>query len=277
MLTALMVLPLAVRTVWVSRKRYATWSKTAWIAFALVGILGGAYNLSFLLSADQLPISVASMFLSIASVMVLPLSCVMSTRWPQKLEIASIVMVLIGVALMLQFQPGKFSWIGLIFGFTATFLSANATIFSGKSRQILLASEAMISKQMGKLFFAVVGLTIFVQQDNDSPGLNVYLWALLGLYGVIKIYDTFIASRAQFALPPLLFQTLSLLSLPFVCLAEVIVFKGTFTLLQWLGVVAIVFAGFLASRSKQNQLKQRARYLDPPQPLNAQTLRLPTP
>jgi hypothetical protein len=76
----------------------------------------------------------------------------MSTRWPQKLEIASIVMVLIGVALILQFQPGKFSWIGLIFGFTATFLSANATIFSGKSRQMLLASEAMISKQMGKLF-----------------------------------------------------------------------------------------------------------------------------
>ena len=255
MLTALMVLPLSVRTVWVSRKRYATWSKTAWITFALVGILSGAYNLSFLISADQLPISVASMFLSIASVMVLPLSCIMSTRWPQKLEIASIVMVLIGVALILQFQPGKFSWIGLIFGFTATFLSANATIFSGKSRQILLANEAMISKQLGKLFFGVVGLTIFVQQYNDSPGLNIYLWALLGLYGVMKIYDTFIASRAQFALPPLIFQTLSLLSLPFVCLAEVIVFKGTFTLLQWLGVVAIVFAGFLASRSKQNQLK----------------------
>jgi len=253
--TALMILPLSIPTVWKMRERYATWSKTSWMTFALVGFLSGAYNLAFLISADQLPISVASMFLSIASVMVLPLACIMSARWPQKLEIASIVMVLVGVALVLQFRPDNFSLIGLIFGLTATFLSANATIYSGKSREILLASEAMLSKQMGKLIFALVGLTIFVQQDSDAPDLNIYLWALLGLYGAMKIYDTLIASRAQFALSPLLFQSLSLLSLPLVCLAEVIIFKGTFTLLQWLGIAAIILAGILASRSKQIQLK----------------------
>ena len=94
----------------------------------------------------------------------------------------------------------------MIFGFATTFLSANATIYSSKSRKILLASEAMISKQLGKLVFALIGFTIFVEQDSNAADLKLSLWFLLGLYGVIKIYDTFIASRAQFMLPPMGFS-----------------------------------------------------------------------
>ena len=83
------------------------------------------------------------------------------------------------------------------------------------------------------------------------------LWASLhlGMNWSIAIYDTFIASRAQFLLPPLVFQSLSLLSLPIVCIVEIFLFKGTFSLWQWSGVVAIILAGFLAARSKQTQLK----------------------
>ena len=253
--TALMILPLSIPTLWGNRKKYATWNKVAWNSFALVGILSGAYNFAFLISADNLPISVASMFLSISSVMVLPLTCLISKRWPQKLEIGSIAMVFLGVTLILELEPGKYSWLGLGFGLTATFLSANATIFSSKARDILLASEAMVSKQLGKLAFALAGLTVFIEDDTTSRDTELYLWILLGVYGVLKIYDTYIASRAQFALPPLIFQNLSLLSLPLVCIAEVILFKGTFTYWQWAGVLAIILAGFLASRSKQPQLK----------------------
>ena len=255
LLTALMVFPLSIPALWANRKKYVHWKKTSWLSFALVGILSGAYNLSFLISADQLPISVASMFLSVASVLVLPLTCLMANRLPQKLEIFSILFVFVGVALVLQLQLGSYSWVGLIFGFATTFLSANATIYSSKSRKILLASEAMISKQLGKLVFALIGFTIFVEQDSNAADLKLSLWCLLGLYGVIKIYDTFIASRAQFMLPPLVFQSLSLLSLPMVCVGEVIIFKGSFTLLQWTGVIAIIVAGFMASLSKQTQLK----------------------
>ena len=253
--TALIILPLSISTTWANRKKYAAWSRVAWASFALVGVLSGAYNFAFLISADNLPISVASMFLSISSVMVLPLTCIISKRWPQKLEIGSIAMVFLGVTLILELQPGKYSWLGLAFGLTATFLSANATIYSSKARDLLKPSEAMISKQLGKLAFAVIGLTIFIKNDVNSHDLGLYLWILLGLYGVLKIYDTYIASKAQFALPPLIFQNLSLLSLPLVCVAEVILFKGTFTYWQWTGVIAIILAGFLASRSKQARLK----------------------
>ena len=187
--------------------------------------------------------------------MVLPLTCLLSKRWPQKIEIGSIAAVFLGVTLILELEPGKYSWLGLGFGLTATFLSANATIFSGKARDILLPSEAMVSKQLGKLAFALAGLTVFIEDDITSRDTELYLWILLGVYGVLKIYDTYIASRAQFALPPLIFQNLSLLSLPLVCIAEVILFKGTFTYWQWAGVLAIILAGFLASRSKQPQLK----------------------
>ena len=113
----------------------------------------------------------------------------------------------------------------------------------------------MISKQLGKLLFAVIGLTLFIKEDLGPNDSAVYLWLILGLYGLIKIYDTFIASRAQFLLPPLIFQNLSLLSLPLVCIAELILFNGTFSLWQWVGVIAIILAGFLASRSKQIQMQ----------------------
>ena len=253
--TSLMIMPFFVPVAWKNNNKYLSWTKTAWSTFALVGILSGAYNLAFLLSADKLPISVASMFLSIASVMVLPLTCLMSNRLPQLLELASIVMVLIGVILVLQLHEAKYSLLGIMLGLLTTFLSANATIYSSKSRNILVASEAMISKQLGKLLFAVIGLTLFIKEDLGPNDSAVYLWLILGLYGLIKIYDTFIASRAQFLLPPLIFQNLSLLSLPLVCIAELILFNGTFSLWQWVGVIAIILAGFLASRSKQIQMQ----------------------
>ncbi|MDB4555175.1 EamA family transporter [Synechococcus sp. AH-707-D15] len=249
--TSLMILPFFVPVAWRNKSKYLSWTKTAWFAFALVGILSGAYNLAFLLSADKLPISVASMFLSIASVMVLPLTCLMSSRFPQLLELASIVMVLIGVILVLQLHEAKYSLLGIILGLLTTFLTANATIYSSKSRNLLVASEAMISKQLGKLVFAVIGLTFFIKEDLEPNDSAAYLWLILGLYGLIKIYDTFVASRAQFLLPPLIFQNLSLLSLPVVCIAELILFNGTFSIWQWMGVIAIILAGFLASRSKQ--------------------------
>ena len=253
--TSLMIMPFFVPVAWRNKSKYLSWTKAAWSAFALVGILSGAYNLSFLLSADKLPISVASMFLSIASVMVLPLTCLMSSRFPQRLELASVVLVLIGVTLVLQLHAAKYSILGIVLGLLTTFLSANATIYSSKSRNILITSEAMISKQIGKLVFAIIGLTLLIKEDLGPNDSAIYLWVILGIYGLIKIYDTFIASQAQFLLPPLIFQNLSLLSLPMVCVAEVIIFKGTFSMWQWAGVVAIILAGFLASRSKQTQLK----------------------
>lgn len=195
------------------------------------------------------------MFLSIASVMVLPLTCLMTKRLPQRLELASITMVLTGVALVLQLHASEYSVLSIIFGLLATFLTANATIYSGKARNILAASEALISKQLGKLAFAVIGLTVLIKEDFGPKDSELYLWVLLGMYGLMKIYDTFIASRAQFLLPPLVFQSLSLLSLPIVCIVEIFLFKGTFSLWQWAGVVAIILAGFLAARSKQSQLK----------------------
>ena len=253
--TSSMILPLLLPAAWKNRKRYLSWRKSAWQSFALVGILSGAYNLAFLLSADRLPISVAAMFLSIASVMVLPLTCLMAKRLPQRLELASITMVLIGVALVLQLHAAEYSLLGMTFGLLATFLTANATIYSGKVRNVLVASEAMIAKQLGKLVFAVIGLTALIKEDFGPKDSELYLWILLAMYGLMKIYDTFIASRAQFLLPPLLFQSLSLLSLPIVCIVEIYLFKGTFSLWQWTGVVAIILAGFLAARSKQTQLK----------------------
>ena len=253
--TSLLILPFFVPAAWKNKSKYLSWTKTAWSTFALVGILSGAYNLAFLLSADKLPISVASMFLSIASVMVLPLTCLMSNRLPQLIELASIVMVLIGVILVLQLHEAKYSLLGMMLGLLTTFLTANATIYSSKSRNILVASEAMISKQLGKLLFAVIGLTLFIKEDLGPNDSAIYLWLILGLYGLIKIYDTFIASLAQFLLPPLIFQNLSLLSLPLVCIAELILFNGTFSLWQWVGVIAIILAGFLASRSKQIQMQ----------------------
>ena len=228
--TSLMILPFFVPVAWRNRSKYLSWTKTTWSTFALVGILSGAYNLAFLLSADKLPISVASMFLSIASVMVLPLTCLMSNRFPQLLELASIVMVLVGVILVLQLHEAKYSLLGLMLGLLTTFLTANATIYSSKSRNILIASEAMISKQLGKLVCAVIGLTLLIKEDLGPNNISAYLWLILGLYGLIKIYDTFIASRAQFLLPPLIFQNLSLMSLPLVCIAELIIFDGTFSI-----------------------------------------------
>ncbi len=186
--------------------------------------------------------------------MVLPLTCLISNRFPQLLELASIVMVLIGVLLVLQLHEAKYSILGIMLGLLTTFLTANATIYSSRSRNILIASEAMISKQLGKLVFAIIGLTFLIKEDLGPTDSATYLWLILGLYGVIKIYDTFIASRAQFLLPPLIFQNLSLLSLPLVCIAELIIFNGTFSKWQWAGVVAIILAGFLASRSKQIQV-----------------------
>ena len=115
-------------------------------------------------------------------------------------------------------------------GLLTTFLTANATIYSSKSRNILIASEAMISKQLAKLLFAVIGLMLLIKEDLGPNNTSVYLWLILGLYGLIKIYDTFIASRAQFLLPPLIFQNLSLMSLPLVCIAELIIFDGTFSI-----------------------------------------------
>ena len=250
-----MILPFLVPVAWNKRSKYLSWTKTAWSTFTLVGILSGAYNLAFLLSADKLPISVASMFLSIASVMILPLICLMSNRFPQLLELASIVMVLIGVILVLQLHEAKYSIFGIMLGLLTTLLSANATIYSSKSRNILIASEAMISKQLGKLVFAVIGLTFLIKEDLGLNDSAAYLWLMLGLYGLVKIYDTFIASRAQFLLPPLIFQNLSLLSLPLVCIAELILFKGTFSIWQWAGVIVIVLAGFMASCSKQIQVQ----------------------
>ena len=253
--TSLMIIPLLIPTAWSNRSKYIAWSRSAWLSFLLVGILSGAYNLVFLLSADRLPISVASMFLSIASVMVLPLTCLMQRRLPGGLELASITMVWIGVALVLQLHAAVYSIVGISLGLLTTFLSASATIYSGKIRNILAAKEAMISKQLGKLSFATLGILILVKEDVPLNTIEIYLWFLLGLYGAMKIYDSFIASRAQFVLPPLVFQGLNLLSLPLVCIIEILLFKGSFSSWQWLGISAIILAGFFAARSKQIQLK----------------------
>lgn len=255
LLTSLMIMPLLIPTAWNNRSKYIAWSRSAWLSFLLVGILSGAYNLAFLLTADRLPISVASMFLSIASVMVLPLTCLMQWRLPGGLELASITMVWIGVALVLQLHAAVYSIVGISLGLLTTFLSANATIYSGKIRNILAAKEAMISKQLGKLSFATLGMLILVKEDVPLNTIEIYLWFLLGLYGAMKIYDSFVASRAQFVLPPLVFQSLNLLSLPLVCIIEILLFKGSFSSWQWIGVLAIILAGFFAARSKQIQLK----------------------
>ena len=134
------------------------------------------------------------MFLSIASVMVLPLTCLMAKRLPQWLELASIAMVLIGVALVLQLHAAEYSLLGITFGLLATFLTANATIYSGKARNVFGRKRAMIAKQLGKLVFAVIGLTVLMK-DFGPKDSELYLWILLGMYGLMKIYDTFIASR----------------------------------------------------------------------------------
>ena len=253
--TALMVIPLLIPTAWKNRRKYISWSRSAWLSFFFIGILSGAYNLVFLLSADRLPISVASMFLSIAPVMVLPLACLMQRRLPRGLELASITMVLFGVVLVLQLHAAVYSIVGISLGLLTTFFNASSTIYAGKIRNILAAKEAMISKQLGKLSFAAVGTLIVVKDDTPLSSIEIYLWFLLGLYGAMKIYDSFVASRAQFVLPPLVFQCLNLISLPIVCIIEIFLFKGSFSLWQWLGVLAIILAGFFAARSKQIQLK----------------------
>jgi len=253
--TSLLILPLSIPTIRKNKHKYLSWTKSAWTAFMVVGILSGAYNLTFLLSAEKLPISVASMFLSISSVMVLPLSCTMQKRLPKPLELAAIAVVPIGVSLVLKLHVAEYSLAGIALGLLTSLLSANATIYSGKTRNILTASEAMISKQLGKLTFALIGLTLSINGDLSPKDSNLFLWILLGLYGLMKIYDTFVASRAQFLLPPLVFQNLSLLSLPLVCIGEFILFKGTLTIWQLAGVMTIIIAGFLATLSKQQRLQ----------------------
>ena len=253
--TSLLILPLSIPTLRKNKHKYKSWSQSAWTAFLVVGILSAAHNLTLLLSAEKLPISVASMFLSISSVMVLPLSCTMQKRLPKPLELAAIGVVPIGVCLVLKLHKAEYSLAGIALGLLTSFLTANATIYSGKTRNILTASEAMIAKTLGKLTFALIGLTLSINGDLTPKDSNLFLWMLLGLYGLMKIYDSFVASRAQFLLPPLVFQNLSLLSLPLVCIGEVILFKGTLTIWQWAGVVTIVIAGFLATLSKQQRLQ----------------------
>ena len=255
LLTSAMAFPLFIPKAWKSWRMHRQWTKKTWKALALIAFLSGSYNLTFLLSADLLPIAVASMFLSIVPIVVLPLACHISKKIPTSLEILSIILVLAGVALILQIHTGRYSLTGLLIGFLTTFIIAVATIFAGKSRNIVLASEVVISRQTGNIIFGLAGLSLYSKSDLHTTNHGFYLWSCLGLYGLVKIFDSFISSRAQFRLPPLLYQNLSLLSLPIVCIIEALIAKQFLTPLQWIGVLAIICSGVLASLSKQKPLE----------------------
>ena len=238
---------------------YRHWGWSHWQLLLVLGGLSGGYNLCFLLSAALLPVFVATMFDGIGSIALLPRVCLLERRRPNALEIWAMGLGIVGAVLVLQVHLHNYSVLGLLLGLLALGLDTCSVVLTGQVRNQFLASDLVLVKQFGKVAMALAVLPLLPQIPEVGKAPILLLWLLLLVSGALRIVESFVATRATFLLPPLVFKTITLLCLPLVAVAESLLFNTMLNPWQWLGVALIVVAGPLAVRSGERRLRPIGR------------------
>ncbi|QNI54404.1 eamA-like transporter family protein [Synechococcus sp. BIOS-E4-1] len=237
------------------RHVYKEWNRRQWRLVVSMALLSGLFNFSALLCINYLPASIAAMFLSLSSVVLLLRTCSIESRPPIPLELAAVVFAAAGAFLVLGVKIQTFPFVGLLFGVSTLIFSTSADILTGRMRGMVNVKEVVFSKQLSKVAFACLGLILISRLPAASYPALAVLWILLLAAGILKMLESFTASKTVFALPPVTFQNILLLNLPIVAFAESWIFDIHLDFYQWIGVVLIMLSALSAIFSGQKRLK----------------------
>ncbi|KZR92746.1 EamA-like transporter family protein [Synechococcus sp. MIT S9509] len=142
------------------RHVYKEWNRRQWSLVVSMALLSGVFNFSTLLCINYLPASIAAMFLSLSSVVLLLRTCRIESRPPIPLKLAAVIFAAAGAFLVLGVKIQTFPFIGLLFGVSTLIFSTSADILTGRMRGMVNTKEVVFSKQLSKVAFACLGLIL---------------------------------------------------------------------------------------------------------------------
>ncbi|WP_185113002.1 DMT family transporter [Peribacillus simplex] len=221
-----------------------------------VGILTGMTNISYGLSLNYLPASLAVVLLFQFTWIGMLISCIAKRQFPGRAEYVSILLLFVGTipaAGLMDVDLTKVPLQGWLWGLGAAVCYSLFLFFNGKANPTMTTSNRLVMVS----FFAFITTAVFqtpqIVWDGTlfSDGLWIYGLAL-GLFGMILPVYLFSISIPKIGLSKS--SILSAVELPVAMMVSVILLNEMVTLLQMLGVVIIILGIFISTLSGKRML-----------------------
>ncbi|WP_285768530.1 DMT family transporter [Peribacillus sp. SI8-4] len=218
------------------------------------GILTGMTNISYGLSLNYLPASLAVVLLFQFTWIGMLISCIAKRQFPGRAECLALFLLFVGTipaAGLMDVDLTTVPLQGWLWGLGAALCYSLFLFFNGKTKSTMATSNRLVLVA----FFAFLTTAVFqspqVIWDGTlfSEGLWMYGLAL-GLFGMVLPVYLFSISIPKIGLSKS--SILSAVELPVAILISVILLDETVTLLQILGVMIIIMGIFVSTLSDKH-------------------------
>lgn len=239
-------------------------TKKGAITLILAGTCTAITGIVYGQSLNYLPASLAVVMLFQFTWIGLFMDCFLKRRLPSRIELISLVFLLVGTILaagVIDVDLSQIAWQGWALGFMAAFTFAAFMQFNAHP----VEGVTTIGRTFILSVVALIIISIFLSPEIIWNGqLTSGLWKFglaLGLFGIILpiLLFSIAAPKVGGALVPIL----SAMELPVAITVSVIVLKETLSLLQICGIVLVLFGMVLPSyfASKQVRVLEQEKQL----------------
>ena len=226
------------------------------IAGFLTALTGTVYGKS----VEYMPASLAVVLLFQFTWIGLLYECVWTRRLPKKSEVVSLVFLFGGTILaagLIDVDVSGIPWQGWAWGLVAAF--SFAAFVAANQRPV--PGMDVVTRLLLMSFYAAIVITLFQSPEilwNGKIGDGLWLYgAILGVFGIVL--PIFLFSVAVPKVGAGMSSILSAVELPVAIIAAMLLLGERLTLLQFLGILLVLFGMTLPAMLQRFALKRRTR------------------
>ncbi|WP_418263836.1 EamA family transporter [Flavobacterium faecale] len=234
-----------------SKKKIPKTSKKEILKLMIAGTSMGFTSIFYYLSVHYIPVSIGIVLLMQTVWMAVALEAILLKKVPTLQKTFSVFIVLLGTFFATNLLDNNFQidWRGILFGLLAA-ASFTTTMFTANS---IVTTISTVQRSLYMLIGgALIVLTFAFFYQNTPYNFDIFLkWGLL-----LSFFGTIIPPLLMNAGFPLtgigLGSIVSSIELPVSVFMAYILLNEKVSIVQWLGIILILFAVVLINRNKKN-------------------------